>query len=278
MAAIHYLRFGFCFQRLVREVKQLIKEQRAKGKTGPIRFDDEEVSEAVTERLIRKKMSSISAIRESGLFFGGASQPAAAPPPPKQDGGSGAGGLFGAIDSLAWEKDIDLTKGAKFAKADAIEEVDEATEALAALPNNNSNANNSANKQQNGAKQPPGKKLDNKNLKTGNKVSPAPSKSPSPDQGFQGDAARTGSADSNSSLLPSHGNGGKRPQHARDNSGGSKDSAYDEGKPPLAAKPAAKSRRRGGAVDRTSLTSASSLTSLLHAVDGKKEKERDTEF
>ena len=97
---LHIISFVL-FQKLANEIKCLIKEQKREGKKGPLDLTSTEVSEKVSERNLRKRQSSMKA---------------------DTDDDSSAVGLLSAMtQQLAWEKDIDLTKG-KPKNGDILEE------------------------------------------------------------------------------------------------------------------------------------------------------------
>ena len=92
------------------EIKSLIKEARRQGKTGPIDLESDDLTEKLVERRLKKQTLS--------------------PPDPDADDGS----LMTAMSQLAWEKDIDLTKGTAFTKDDTIREEAETTATRTSSP------------------------------------------------------------------------------------------------------------------------------------------------
>ena len=82
----------FALQKLVNEIKSLIKEQRREGKRGPLDLTSSEVSEKLEQRQLRKRQSHMRSMEDS----------------------SGdevtSDGLISAMTQLAWEKDIDLSR------------------------------------------------------------------------------------------------------------------------------------------------------------------------
>lgn len=112
------------FQKLVREIKLLIKEQKKAGKTGPLDLNAQELTDHLYERSLRRNNSMLK--KAAGGFMGFLDTG------DDLDDDSGADGLISAMNQLAWERDLDLTKGA-FSKPNKIKEE----------PENETNANNS---------------------------------------------------------------------------------------------------------------------------------------
>ncbi len=93
---------------MVREIKSLIKDQKRAGNTGPLNLESEEVSEKLYERSLKRHGS---VVHKTGSLLG--IIPDGVPEP---DDEGDAGMLISAMTQLAWERDIDLTKGAAFSK------------------------------------------------------------------------------------------------------------------------------------------------------------------
>ena len=254
-------KFILFFQRLVSEIKSLIKEQKREGKTGAIDLSNKDISEKLTDRQLQKKKSNLLGERMSFMEA--------------EDDGT-ADGLISAMTQLAWEKDIDLTKGKSYAAAPPStikEEVEVKAKAKTPLIGKDNNKRrkdpghdnpglvlNAELKMQGDDK---GEQVKMKEVKAspgvgrGTKVSPVDIAGKPP----KADGAKNINKDKSKKA------GGRTPS-ARSSSGGSKDSAFSEGDK-SGRKTAANIALSGS---RSSLNSASSLTSLLHAWDGKKEK------
>ena len=113
---------------MVREIKILIKEQKQAGKTGPIDLASEEMSDKLYERSLRKNNSMLrktaAATGFLGFIRGGDDI---------LDEDSTTDGLMAAMNQLAWEHDLDLTKTTGFSTQNKIKDE----------PENAKNANNS---------------------------------------------------------------------------------------------------------------------------------------
>ncbi len=95
---------------MVREIKSLIKDQKRAGNTGPLNLESEEVSEKLYERNLKRHGS---VVHKTGSLLG--IIPDGGPDSDDLEG-SADGMLISAMTQLAWERDIDLTKGAAFSK------------------------------------------------------------------------------------------------------------------------------------------------------------------
>ena len=225
------------------EIKILIKEARKKGNNGPIDLESDELTETLTQHQLKKRQKETAS-----------------------SGNLDDGSLMTAMSQLAWEKDIDLTKGKAFIQEDQIKEEQ---------PETQSTRGSSA-----GDQTPLLNKGGDSNVKSG--IGTAKT-------GTQSVAMSLGSRRQNSAERQSENKfanpkmhtakvhpddtkpteKGKKPPikgSSRTNSSGSKDSAFQsEGNESRSG------RRTNLAItgSRSSLNSASSLTSLLHAGEGK---------
>ncbi len=120
---------------MVREIKKLIKEAKKEGKTGTLDL----TSPDVTDRQVRKKRSNINRTKQRNLLDIGDDD--------YFDDAASADGLIAAMSQLAWEKDIDLTKGKTFAASkeqDIAEELTERSTKMTPVDVSNTNNNNAA--------------------------------------------------------------------------------------------------------------------------------------
>jgi hypothetical protein len=95
-------------QKLVNEIKLLIKEQHRAGKKGPLDLTSSEVTEKLEQRQMRKRQSHAQSFEPAPL-----------------EESAGTDGLLSAMTQLAWEKDINLSTSPKV--GDPIREEEEKT-------------------------------------------------------------------------------------------------------------------------------------------------------
>ena len=99
-------------QKLTNEIKSLIRDQKKEGKTGRLDLTASDVSEKLSERQLRKRRSTMMNMSQ--------------PLDVKTDETETAGGLLSRMtQQLAWERDIDLSKGKPIIKTDTVLEEDE---------------------------------------------------------------------------------------------------------------------------------------------------------
>ncbi len=249
------------------EIKGLIKERRRRGESGPLDLTSQEVSTTVLERQIRKRRSTL----QTSLILPGV-----------EGEESAAGGLMAAMNQLAWEKDIDLTKGKQFSKQEyTIKEEEESSgqtrtsspgdgtpllKDSAKLEKSTANRKDTASPKKTSSGGDSGKTATPVGHRS-SKVHPEEkTRPPQPPNKTQKKTENKPQSGTTKKLPP-------RPPSARGSSGASndsKDSAFSESE---------RGRRQNIAISgsRSSLNSASSLTSLLHAHawDGKEPKKPD---
>ena len=258
---------------MVNEIKLLIKEQKRAGKSGLIDLTSEEISAHVSERQLWRKRGQLP----QGIG-GDASDP-------------NADGLISAMAQLAWEQDIDLTKGKTFNKRNSTSPILEEGEA-------NSSTNSSAGdrtpllRSTEGLKTvanlgidnpltvsdglppvPKSKKdLEMKEMRSSGPALRSPKVAPQ-DSPANGDpkAKKKKKAEKLAEKLDKS----SKPPSARSGSGRSKDSKDSS----LSEERTRQRVNLAVTGSRSSLNSASSLTSLLHAWDSKtKNTSDDSEF
>ena len=104
--------FIYVTQKLTNEIKSLIRDQKKEGKTGRLDLTASDVSEKLSERQLRKRRSTMMNMSQ--------------PIDVKTDETETAGGLLSRMtQQLAWERDIDLSKGKPIIKTDTVLEEDE---------------------------------------------------------------------------------------------------------------------------------------------------------
>ena len=105
-------RLIYVTQKLTNEIKSLIRDQKKEGKTGRLDLTASDVSEKLSERQLRKRRSTMMNMSQ--------------PIDVKTDEAETAGGLLSRMtQQLAWERDIDLSKGKPIIKTDTVLEEDE---------------------------------------------------------------------------------------------------------------------------------------------------------
>jgi hypothetical protein len=256
----------------VHEIKILVKEQKRLGKIGPLDL----TSDVVAQRQLQKQRSQL--VQPLTLNE---------PSSPNPDGG----GLMNAMSQLAWAKDIDLTKGKQFegqttgkdnSKSNGKAGGGGIDNPAFTKDSENENANNNDKKSKK-------EDIGTQELKGGgvkpwrsSKVGPdTNSISPSPDSdGSQGHLIKDANKGSKSNKIAKDKNlpKGRPPvdKARRDGSSGSKeskDSAFCEEKP-------VEKRKKSVAItgSRSSLNSASSLTSLLQNTSKDKYSDHADDF
>lgn len=249
------------FQKLANEIKHLIKEQKKEGKKGVLDLTSRDVSEKLSERReLKKRRSNLGDDSDD------------------YDNETKASGLFTAMtQQLAWEKDIDLTtKNTTVMQEITIKEEDEdfdesnqtsrTTLDMTSPPlstgknrRSSSGTDNKVFMTDSSAESVPMKSIHDVafgNVRKGSKVSP--------------ETSYIDDESSSSSSGPKKYKKNKRPPTGRSGSSGSKGSKDSDDK----------QRRTNLALtgSKSSLNSASSLTSLLHAWDKDSEKQKTSDF
>ena len=100
------MRYSLAFQRIVKEIKDLIKEQKREGGEGPLDLSSSNLMERKKRRSVRKPSAVPTA---DPLDFAESESTEA---------------LLSTIKQVSWTNDIDLTKGTPFTKQDQILEED----------------------------------------------------------------------------------------------------------------------------------------------------------
>ena len=99
-------------QKLTNEIKSLIRDRKNEGKSGPLDLTASDISEKLSERQLRKRRSTMLNMSQA--------------PDVTSDDMETAGGLLSRMtQQLAWERDIDLSKGKPLIKTDTVLEEDE---------------------------------------------------------------------------------------------------------------------------------------------------------
>ena len=125
----NWMNIFILLQKLVREIKSLIKEQKMAGKTGPLDLASEEMSDKLYERSLRRNSMFKKA---AGGFMGFLDKS-----DELDEVDSTADSLISAMNQLAWERDLDLSHTAGLLKSPAANKIKEE-------PENANNSNSTA--------------------------------------------------------------------------------------------------------------------------------------